>query len=111
MPEQISIQEFQKLDLRVGRVTDVREHPNASKLYVMDVDLGPELGTRQVVAGMKPYTTPDALKDLLVVVVANLEPATLRGEKSEGMLLAAQEGDNVVCLTTASPLSPGAKVL
>ncbi|MFO8013854.1 MAG: hypothetical protein R6X20_11195 [Phycisphaerae bacterium] len=111
MSEQISIQEFQKVDLRVGRVTDVRHHPNASKLYVMDVDLGPELGTRQMVAGLKPYMAPDALEGQLVVVVANLEPATLRGEKSEGMLLAAQEGDTVVCLTTASPLAPGAKVL
>jgi len=111
MAETITIQEFQKVDLRVGRVTDIRDHPNASKLYVMDVDLGPELGTRQIVAGLKPYMAPDALKDQLVVVVANLEPATLRGERSEGMLLAAQEGENVVCLTTASPLAPGAKVL
>jgi methionyl-tRNA synthetase len=111
MSDQISIQEFQKLDLRIGRVTDIRDHPNASKLYVMDVDLGPELGTRQMVAGLKPYMAPEALKDQLVVAVTNLEPATLRGEKSEGMLLAAQEGDNVVCLTTASPLAPGAKVL
>jgi len=111
MSESISIQEFQKVDLRVGRATDVRDHPNASKLYVMDVDLGPELGTRQMVAGLKPYMTADALKGQLVVAVANLEPATLRGEKSEGMILAAQEGDNIVCLTTASPLAPGAKVL
>jgi methionyl-tRNA synthetase len=111
MSEQISIQEFQTVDLRVGRVTAVRDHPNASKLYVMDVDLGPELGTRQMVAGLKPYMGPGALQDQLVVVVANLEPATLRGERSEGMLLAAQEGDKVVCLTVASPLAPGAKVL
>jgi len=111
MAETISIQDFQKVDLRVGRVTDVRDHPNASRLYIMDVDLGPELGTRQMVAGLKPYMTADALKDKLVVAVANLEPATLRGEKSEGMILAAQEGENVICLTTASPLAPGAKVL
>ncbi|MBL7141268.1 MAG: hypothetical protein ISS74_10205 [Planctomycetes bacterium] len=111
MADPISIQEFQRIDLRVGTVLDVRDHPNASKLYVMDVDLGPELGTRQLVAGMKPYIAADALKGQLVVVVANLEPAILRGQRSEGMLLAAQEGDNVVCLTTASPLAPGSKVL
>lgn len=111
MSETISIQEFSRLDLRVGRVLEVRDHPNASKLYLIDVDLGPELGRRQTVAGLKPYMTPDALQDQLVVVVANLEPATLRGERSEGMLLAAQDGDNVVCLTVASPLAPGSKVL
>jgi len=111
MSESVSIQEFQRIDLRVGKVLDVRDHPNASKLYVMDVDLGPNLGTRQLIAGMKPYMPADALKGQLVIVVANLEPATLRGERSEGMLLAAQEGDQVVCLTTASPLAPGSKVL
>jgi len=111
MSETISIQEFSRLDLRVGRVLDVRDHPNASKLYLVDVDCGPEIGQRQTVAGLKPYMPPEALKDQLVIVVVNLEPATLRGERSEGMLLAAQDGDNVVCLTVASPLAPGSKVL
>jgi len=112
MPDDtVSIQDFQAIDLRVGKVVDVRDHPNASKLYIMDVDLGPDLGQRQVIAGMKPYMPPEALKDTLVVVVANLEPATLRGEESRGMMLAAQEGDNVVPLTTATPLAPGSKVL
>ena len=111
MAETVSIQEFSKLDLRVGKVLDVRDHPNASKLYLLDIDLGAELGQRQTVAGLKPYMPPEALKDQLVIVAANLEPATLRGERSEGMVLAAQEGDNVVCLTVASPLAPGSKVL
>jgi len=111
MAETVSIQEFSRLDLRVGRVLDVRDHPNASKLYLIDVDLGPEIGQRQTVAGLKSYMPPEALKDQLVIVVANLEAATLRGERSEGMLLAAQEGDNVVCLTVASPVAPGSKVL
>jgi len=111
MAETISFQEFQRLDLRVGRVVAVRDHPNASKLYLMDVDLGPELGTRQLVAGLKPYMTAEAIQDRLVVVVANLEPATLRGERSEGMVLAAQDGDNVVLLTTVDPVAPGSKVL
>ncbi len=53
---------------------------------------------------------PEALKDTLVVVVTNLEPAVLRGERSEGMLLAAQDGASVVPLTLATPLAPGSKV-
>ena len=76
----------------------------------MQCDLGPDLGTRQLVAGLKPYMPPEALKDKLVVVVANLEPATLRGQQSEGMLLAAQDGQKVVILTTAEAVATGSKI-
>ncbi len=110
MTDTLSIQDFSRLDLRVGRITEVADHPNADKLYVMQCDLGPDLGTRQLVAGLKPYMPPEALKDQLVVVVANLEPATLRGQRSEGMLLAAQDEQKVVCLTVAEPVAPGAKI-
>ena len=106
----INIQDFARLDLRIGRVLDVRDHPNALKLYIMDVDLGPELGKRQLVAGLKPYMPPEALKDTRIAVVVNLEPAVLRGERSDGMLLAAQDGDKVVPLTVAAPVAPGAKI-
>jgi methionine--tRNA ligase beta chain len=108
--ELISIQEFLRVHLRVGKVLEVRDHPNANKLYVLDVDLGPELGKRQLVAGLKPFMPPEALKDKLVVVVTNLEPALLRGERSEGMLLAAQDGVTVVPLTVAAPMAPGSKI-
>ena len=110
MSETLSIQDFSRLDLRIGRITEVADHPNADKLYVMQCDLGPDLGTRQLVAGLKPYMPPEALKDTLIIVVANLEPAVLRGERSDGMLLAAQEGERVVPLTVAAPLAPGSKV-
>jgi methionyl-tRNA synthetase len=110
MTDTLSIQDFSRLDLRVGRITEVADHPNADKLYVMQCDLGPDLGTRQLVAGLKPYMPPEALKDKLVVVVANLEPATLRGQRSEGMLLAAQDGQKVVILTTAEAVATGSKV-
>jgi methionyl-tRNA synthetase len=110
MTDTLSIQDFSRLDLRVGRITEVADHPNADKLYVIQCDLGPDLGTRQLVAGLKPYMPPDALKDKLVVVVANLEPATLRGQRSEGMLLAAQDGQKVVILTTAEAVAPGSKI-
>ena len=110
MAELINIQEFAWLDLRVARVLEVRDHPNAAKLYILDVDMGPELGKRQLVAGLKPHMPPEALKDTLIIVVANLEPAVLRGERSDGMLLAAQEGERVVPLTVAAPLAPGSRV-
>lgn len=108
--ELLNIQEFARIDLRVARVLDVRDHPNAAKLYILDVDMGPDLGKRQLVAGLKPYMPPEALKDTLIIVVANLEPAVLRGERSDGMLLAAQDGERVVPLTVASALAPGSKV-
>jgi len=110
MTDTLSINDFSRLDLRVGRITEVADHPNADKLYVMQCDLGPDLGTRQLVAGLKPYMPPEALKDKLVVVVANLEPATLRGQRSEGMLLAAQDGQKVVILTTAEAVATGSKI-
>ncbi|MBM4019335.1 MAG: methionine--tRNA ligase subunit beta [Planctomycetes bacterium] len=110
MSETINIQEFARLEMRIGKVVAVRDHPNAAKLYLMDVDLGPELGRRQLVAGLKPYMPPEALQGTLIVVVTNLEPAVLRGERSDGMLLAAQEGDRVVPLTVAAPLAPGSKI-
>jgi methionine--tRNA ligase beta chain len=106
----INIQDFARVQLRVARVLEVRDHPNANKLYILDIDLGPELGKRQLVAGLKPYLAPEALKGTLVIVVANLEPALLRGERSEGMLLAAQDGDKVVPLTVTAEVAPGSKI-
>jgi methionyl-tRNA synthetase len=109
MAETIAYADFQKLDLVVGTVTSVEPHPNADKLYVLKVDLGEET-ERQLVAGLKPYYTPEALAGRQIVVVANLEPATLRGMESQGMLLAGQTGDVVAVLSPEKPLAPGSKV-
>ena len=107
----ISFEEFKKLELRIGKIVSVADHPNADKLYVMKIDLGGE--TRQSVAGLKSYYKPEELEGMIVAVVANLEPAKLRGVESQAMLLAAQEGDIVSCLQpdARKPVSPGAKVL
>jgi methionyl-tRNA synthetase len=109
MAETIAYADFQKLDLVVGTVTSVEPHPNADKLYVLKVDLGEET-ERQLVAGLKPYYEPEALAGRQIVVVANLEPATLRGVESQGMLLAGQTGDVVAVLSPEKPLAPGSKV-
>lgn len=109
MPE-ISHNEFKKVEMRVGVVTSVEDHPNADKLYVMKVDLG-EDEERQLVAGLRPYYERDALLGKRLIVVANLQPATLRGVQSNGMLLAAQRGDSVIVLTTDKEMPPGSKVL
>jgi len=104
----VPFQEFSRIRMRVGRVTDVEEHPAADKLFILKVDVGDRV--IQSVAGLKPYMSKDALKGKLVAMVTNLEPAMLRGVRSEGMLLAAQEGERVVLLVPESDLSPGAEI-
>ena len=105
----INIQDFQKVELKVGTVLSVEDHPNADKLMVIRVDVGEE-APRTLVAGLKQYYAYEELTGKQIVVVTNLEPAVLRGVKSEGMLLAAQEGDKVVVLTPDKPIAPGSGV-
>ena len=71
-----SIEEFQKLEFIVAKITDVQEHSNADRLYVIKVDTGS--GERQLVAGVRPSYTPDELMGKNVVIVSNLESATIR---------------------------------
>ena len=108
----ISYEQFSALDLRVGRVLEVNAHPNADKLLVVKVDLGP-MGVRQIVAGIKLYYQPEQLVGKLIVVVTNLQPRMMRGLESQGMLLAASEGEpptDIIVLTTDKPVSLGALV-
>lgn len=79
---------FSKLDLRVAVIKSVEQHPNADKLYIVKVDMGEE---RTLCAGLKGVYQPEELIDKTIVVVANLQPADLRGVKSEGMMLAADK--------------------
>ena len=108
----ISYEDFCKLDIRTARVLEVADHPNADKLLVLKIDLGGE--QRQLVAGLKPYISHEALLGRDIVVVANLQPRKMRGLESNGMLLAAVcgEGDerDVVILTTDKPVPPGSEV-
>ena len=103
-----SFDDFKKLDMRIGEIISVEHVPNADKLYVLQVDLGGK--EAQLVAGLRPYYKEDELKGKRIVVVTNLDPATIRGIKSEGMLLAAQEGDVVSLLTVDKPVSSGSGV-
>ena len=91
------IQEF-PLKLKVAKIGSVEDHPNADKLYVVKIDLGAE--KRQLVAGIKPYYRKEELQNKKIIVVTNLKHAKLRGIKSEGMLLAAQDDKGNVGLLT-----------
>ena len=104
----ITIDQFRALELRVGTVRAAEPHPNADRLLVLRVDLGTE--SRQVVAGIRAHYEPGALVGRQVIVVANLEPATLRGVESQGMVLAAADGERVVLLRPDDPVTPGATV-
>ncbi len=104
----ITIDDFKKVELRVGKVVDVQPHPNADRLLVLKVDLGAE--QRQLVAGIRPWYPPESLVGKQVVVVANLEPAVLRGVESQGMLLATQDAAGVSVLGPDRPVEPGSGV-
>jgi methionyl-tRNA synthetase len=104
----ITIDDVAKLELKVATVRAAKPHPNADRLLVLEVDLGDE--TRQLVAGIKPWYTPEGLVGRQVVMIANLQPATLRGVESQGMLLAAQDDNGVCVLAPERPVCPGAKV-
>jgi len=104
----VSFKQFQELDLRVGKVLAVDAVPGADKLYKLSVDMGEKTVT--LVAGLKPYYKPEEMKGKRIIVVANLDPVTLKGVKSEGMLLAAQDGPVVSLLTVDRDLKPGSKI-
>lgn len=86
----IPFKEFQKVQLCTGTILNVREHPNADKLYVVEVDLGSE--KRQILAGLRNVYTKEELQGRQVIVVKNLETKEMRGLKSDGMLLSAEDG-------------------
>jgi methionyl-tRNA synthetase len=107
-PARITIDEFKRLDLRVAEVVAAEAVPKSRKLLKLTVRLGDE--TRAVVAGIAEHYRPEALVGRKVVVVANLEPATLMGVTSNGMVLAGSAGDTLALLTPDGDLPPGAKV-
>ena len=105
---QITIDDFDRVDLRVALVKNVEKIKGADRLLKVELDLGSE--TRTVVAGIAQHYTPDSLVGKRVVIVANLAPVKLRGVTSSGMILAASEGDDLGVLTVEREIPPGATV-
>jgi|SRR5579862_697692 len=108
-PATITIDDFKKVVLKVGKVVEASAHTNANKLLVLKVDLGGG-EIRQVVSGIKQWYAPDQLVGKSVILVANLAPAVLRGVESQGMVLAASSGDQVILLSPEKDAAPGSKV-
>ncbi len=101
---------FMKVDLRVGKIISVENHPNADKLYVVKLDDGSDNG-RTICAGIKEFYSIDEMTGKTIVFVANLQPRPLRGVTSEGMMLAADDGNGVVKLVTIDgDISVGSQV-
>ena len=107
----INYDDFAKLDLRVATVIECKPHANADKLLVLQIELaGGE--RRQICAGLRQHYEPEQLVGKQIVVVANLAPRQMRGEISNGMLLAATDSatNKVIVVTPADTVVPGSKV-
>ncbi len=107
-PEPIGIEDFMKVDLKVGKIIAAERVEKSAKLIKLKVDIGTE--TRQVVAGIGKSYNPEELMGKSVVIVANLKPAKLMGIESQGMLLAASSGDLLAVATFDRETKPGSRV-
>src|SRR5258708_36754668 len=104
----VSYADFAKLEWRIAKVVAAREHPNADKLLLLQIPVGDV--EKQIVAGIRGHYEPASLVGRQVVVVNNLEPAMIRGEESNGMLLAASDSGGVVLLRPERDCESGAGV-
>ena len=105
---EIDFEDFTKLDLVVGKITEAKDHPNADRLLVFTVDIGSE--ERTIVSGIKKWYKAEDLVGKNVIVVKNLAPRNMRGIESQGMLLAADYDDDLSLLSTLSDMKPGSVV-
>ncbi len=109
MSEEVSFEEFKRLDIRVGTIASVERVRRTEKLYKILVDLG-ELGTRQTVSSLVGYYEPDELVGKRVVFLVNLKQAKFAGEVSQGMLLAAEADGKLALLSTDREIQVGARI-
>lgn len=107
--EEISFEDFTKVEMVVGKILEAKEHPDADKLLVFTVDVGEE-SPRTIISGIKKWYEPSDLVDKNVIVVKNLAPRKMRGIESQGMILASDFDDDLSLLTTLKDMKPGSKV-
>ncbi len=104
----VTITDFQKFEFRTGEIMDVKSHPNADRLYVLQVKVGD--ATKQIVAGIRQHYQETELVGKKVVVVNNLEPSVIRGVESQGMLLAASNTEKLTLVTPERDIPSGCQV-
>lgn len=105
----INFEDFQKVDLRVGKIIEAEKVDGSDKLLKLLVDLGLEIGQRQIIAGIQQFYAPEDLVGREIVVAVNLEPRVLCGLESQGMLLAANDNGPVL-LMPDKEVAPGVKI-
>ena len=103
-----SMEDFKKIELVVAQIKEVKEHPNADRLYVLQVDTGRDV--RQIVAGIRNAYTVQQLVGRRIILIANMEPAVIRGEVSNGMLLAASDANGMALLAPDKDMAIGSTV-
>ena len=110
MKEEITYDDFAKLDIRIGEVVAAEEVPETDKLIKCTVDFG-ELGERTIVSGIRAWKTPEELVGKKLPYIVNLAPRTIKGIESEGMLLAVSFGKNEFSLIEPDPdVPPGSSI-
>ncbi|MEM3828390.1 MAG: methionine--tRNA ligase subunit beta [Conexivisphaerales archaeon] len=100
--------DFEKLNILIGRILNVSEIPNSNKLLKLEISLGDKKKT--ILSGIKKWYKKEDLIGKEVVVLENIKPAKMAGELSEGMILAASDGENLSILTVDREIREGAKV-
>jgi methionyl-tRNA synthetase len=105
--DQIDIEHFAKVKLRVAKIESAEPLPKSKKLLRLQVDLGPELGKRQILSGIAQHYTPEQLVGRSIIVIANLKPAMMMGTESQGMLLAAGNETTISLLQADKEMAPG----
>ena len=106
--DRIDIEDFARIDMRVGKVVAAETVPKSKRLLKLKVDLGAEF--RQVIAGIAEAYSPDSLLGRQVVIIANLKPAKLMGLESNGMIVAVSDGDRPVLITPTDPVKIGSRL-
>jgi len=104
----VTLEEFKKMEIIVAQIKEVVEHPDADRLYVMKVDTGKE--EKQLVAGIRGSYAKDALVGRKVVMINNLQPAVIRGQESQGMVLAAAGESGPILLALERDVPVGSVV-
>ena len=104
----ITYEEFRKLEIKVAKIEEVTAHPNADRLYVLKINLGDT--QKQIVAGIRNYYQPEESVGKQIAVIANLEPAIIRGVESQGMLLAASDENGIAVLIPQREVKTGSIV-
>ena len=104
----ITFDQFKAMDIRIAKIIACDDHPNADKLYVLTVNAGSE--TKKLVAGVKMHYSKEELINKEIVLLNNLEPATIRGVESHGMALATKDGEKLALLIPEKEVKVGSPV-